>query len=214
MTLALTHIEFATPDDMESAEIRQSFYFLQRLNVKTFFTLLQILLPELERFVSDDVQGDGPRPALGSARLTAVTRRVLPSLRQYSSWLTSNASILSTQAEDSSLSVEVKEMWKIYANTLTLLASTFPVTELPSVEYLLEEDTETLGFKPFDNEHTRRRYYSTDTGQQKSKHSDPGIPRHHPNVEMYARIRDFLTDGMFLQLQEVVSPISYRKENC
>ena len=214
MTLALTHVESATPDDVESAEIRQSFYFLQRLNVKTFFTLLQILLPELERFVSEDVLEDGPRPAIGSARLTAVTRRVLPSLRQYSSWLTSNASILSTQAEDSSLSVEVKEMWKIYANTLTLLASTFPVTELPSVEYLMEEDTDTLGFKPFANEHTRRRYYSADTGQQKPKNSDHGIPRHHPNVEMYARIRDFLTDGMFLQLQEVVPPISLRKENC
>ena len=94
-------------------------------------------------------------------------------------------------------------MWKIYASTLTLLASTFSVSELPNLEYQLEEDVDTLGFKPFDNENTRRRYYDADSGSLKAKFSDPGVQRHHPNVEMYARVRDFLTDGMFLQLQEV-----------
>ena len=175
------------------------------MNVKTFFTLLQVLSPELERFVNDDTQEDatGPRTS-GSAKLTAVTRRVLPSLRQYSSWLVSNASILAAQAGDASLSVEVRELWKIYASTLTLLASTFPVSELPSIEYLLEEDVDTLGFKPFMNEHTTRRYYSADTVSPKPKFHDQGIQRNHPNVEMYGRVRDFLTDGMFLQLQEVI----------
>lgn len=175
------------------------------MNVKTFFTLLQVLLPELERFVSDDTQEDatGPRTS-GSAKLTAVTRRLLASLRQYSSWLVSNASILAAQAGDASLSVEVREFWKIYASTLTLLASTFPVSELPSVEYLLEEDVDTLGFKPFMNEHTTRRYHSADSVSPRPKFYDQGVKRSHPNVEMYGRIRDFLTDGMFLQLQEVI----------
>ena len=163
------------------------------------------MLPELERFVSDDTQEDGTGPrTFGSAKLTAVTRRVLASLRQYSSWLVSNASILAAQAGDASLSVEVREFWKIYASTLTLLASTFSVSELPSIEYLLEEDVDTLGFKPFMNEHTTRRYHSADSESPRPKFYDQGVKRNHPNVEMYGRIRDFLTDGMFLQLQEVI----------
>ena len=195
--------EVSALEQPESAEIRQSYFFLQRLNVKTFFTLLQVLSPELERFVSEDVEENNKKSISGSARLTVVMRRVLPSVRQYSSWLMTNAPILTAQADDPLLSVEIKELWRIYASTLTLLASTFPVSELPPIDYLLEEDVDTVGFKPFSNEHTVRRYYSADTVSQKPKHYDRGVQRQHPNVEMYGRVRDFLTDGMFLQLQEV-----------
>ncbi len=102
------------------------------------------------------------------------------------------------------LTVQVKGLWKIYANALTLLVSTFPVSGLPSsVEYLLEEDEDTLGFKPFMNENIQRRYYSEDTGSQKPRWHDHGVHRHHPNLEMLGRVRDLLTDGMVLHSQEV-----------
>lgn len=180
-----------------SAETLRSFFFLQRLNVSTFFALLQVLLPELERSVSEDVQSNGIAPSSGSARITAVTRRVLPALRQYSSWLISNAKILAAQVGDNVLNVQVRELWKIYATTLTLLTSTFPVSDLPLIEYLLDEDEDTVGFKPLDNENTKHRYYNgIDLVVQKPRYHDRGIQRHHPNVEMLGRVRDLLTDGM------------------
>jgi len=179
-----------------------SFFFLLRVNVKTLFTLLQVLLPELEHSVTEDSQGNGT--GSGSAKLTAVLRRVLPGLRHYSSWLISNATILAAGVGDTMLTVQVKGLWKIYANALTLLVSTFPVSGLPSsVEYLLEEDEDTLGFKPFMNENIQRRYYSEDTGSQKPRWHDHGVHRHHPNLEMLGRVRDLLTDGMVLHSQEV-----------
>lgn len=94
-------------------------------------------------------------------------------------------------------------MWKSYANTLTLLASTFPVDDLPAIDYLLEEDEDTLGFKPLANESTMRRYYREGSGIRKPKYHDHGIGTHHSSIEMLGRIRDLLLDGLQLQLQEV-----------
>ena len=158
----------------------------------------------MERSVGEDAQGNGSTPSPKFAKITAVTRRVLPALRQYSSWLLSNAEILVAQGGDNVLNVQNRELWKIYATTLTLLTSTFPVHELPHVEYLLDEDEDTIGFKPLDNENTRRRFYDGDNlDMEKPKYHDRGIQRHHPNLEMLGRIRDLLTDGMILYLDNV-----------
>lgn len=176
----------------------RSFFFLQRLNVRTFFALLQVLLPELERSVSDDTQDNSSALGSKSVKITAVTRRVLPALRQYSSWLLSNAEILlAAQVGDNVLSVQIRELWKIYATTLTLLTSTFIDYKPPHVEYLLDEDEDTVGFKPLDNERTKQRYCDeVNPHLRKPKYHDRGLQRHHPNVEMLGRIRDLLTDGM------------------
>lgn len=140
---------------------------------------------------------------------------MLPALRQYSSWLLSNAEILAAQVGDNVLNVQVRELWKIYATTLTLLTSTFFVSELPQIEYLLDEDEDTVGFKPLDNENTKRRYYKeVNLGFQKPRYHDRGIQRHHPNVEMLGRIRDLLTDGMIQHLDDVGSFCSMSGEEA
>jgi hypothetical protein len=138
--------------------------------------------------------------------VTVVARRILPALRHYSSWLLTNSASLVArgQDKDTSLSVQIKEFWKIYANTLTLLASTFDVTNLPDVDYLLEEDEDTLGFQPLINEATSRRYLDA-SGQQKPRMLDPGVERNHPNLEMQYRIREFVIDGLDLVVSKVRS---------
>ena len=134
--------------------------------------------------------------------MTAVTRRILPSLRNYSSWIIANSALLVAQVGDTSLNVQIKELWKIYANSLTLLAATFPAEDLPSVEYLLEEDEDTISFSPLDVERVKRRY-SQESGARKPRWHDDGVDRYHPNMEMLARIRGLLTDGLKLALDEV-----------
>lgn len=190
--------------DPSSTETVQSYFSFLCVNVMTFFTLLRILLSELERCMGDDSQRKDSGSGTGSVKLSTITRRVLPGLRHYSSWLTSNAAILAAGVGDTALSIQVKELWKIYANALTLLVSTFPVSGLPApIEYLLEEDEDTLGFRPLDNKHAQRRYNSETTGARKPKWHDRGIHRQHPNVEMLGRIRDFLIDGMVIHTREV-----------
>ena len=156
-------------------------------------------------------------PNSGSAKVTAVTRRVLPALRQYSSWLLSNAEILAAQVGDNVLNIQIRELWKIYATTLTLLTSTFLVSEMPQIEYLLDEDEDTVGFKPLDNEKTKRRYYNgVNLVSHKPKYHDRGIQRHHPNVEMLGRVRDLLTDGMIQHSDDVgfTFPLSTEEAHC
>ncbi|PWY70230.1 hypothetical protein BO70DRAFT_343761 [Aspergillus heteromorphus CBS 117.55] len=171
--------------------------FFQRVNVKTFFTLLQILLAEVERFAVEDP--DNKDATTGPDKVTVVARRILPALRNYSSWLLTVSSLLVAYKgeKDTPLAVQIIEFWKIYANTLTLLASTFDVVHLPEVDYLLEEDEETLGFAPLTTESTSRRYLSSN-GQQKPRMNDPGVERNHPNMEMLYRIREFVIDGLDL----------------
>ncbi|GAM34891.1 hypothetical protein TCE0_015r02774 [Talaromyces pinophilus] len=198
-------------DRSKSEPTHNAQLFFQRINVKTFFTLLQILLGELERFATED--SDSKESQHGSEKVTVVARRVLPALRNYSSWLATNCGSLIAQKEDNDtvLSVQVQEFWKIYANTLTLLASTFDVPRLLEVEYLLEEDEETLGFKPLINEATSRRY-QTNKGTTKPRMLDPGIERNHPNIEMLFRIREFVVDGLDLVVKNRI-PIAFVDEN-
>lgn len=173
--------------------------------MKTYFTLLQILLAEVERFAVED-SNNSKDAALGADKITLVARRVLPALRNYSSWLlTVNHHLVAYKEKDTPLAVQLPEFWKVYANTLTLLASTFDVVSLPEVEYLLEEDEETLYFIPLGKGATLRRYQDS-KGQQKPSINDPGVERNHPNIEMLYRIREFVIDGLDLVVSNVRSP--------
>lgn len=177
--------------------LKTYFYFL-RLNVKTFFTLLQVMQPELERsFEGNDVTQNGERTPQLSDKITAVARRVLPGLRLYSTWFTRFWNVLNANIADTLTKVEVQELWKAYAATLTLLTSSFPTDQLPqdpSDMYLLEEDIETIGFQPLISPDTTRRWYLD--GALKPKCTD--VERSHPNVEMLMRVRDLLIDGLML----------------
>ena len=176
--------------------------------MKTFFTLLQILLAEVERFAVEDPTNKETRT--GPDKVTVVARRVLPALRNYSSWLltVSNLLVAHKEEKDTPLAVQITEFWKIYANTLTLLASTFDVVHLPEIDYLLEEDEETLCFAPLSVEATSRRYFDMN-GQQKPRMNDPGVERSHPNMEMLYRIREFVIDGLDLVVSNVCTPHSF-----
>ncbi|MCJ1403274.1 hypothetical protein MMC11_006497 [Xylographa trunciseda] len=187
----------------ESLALRQAYLYFLRLNVKTMFTLLQVLQPELECFATES-SSDPETTVKRSEKITAVARRVLPGLRQYSSWLICTSAILIAQVGDTTLDVQVKELWKTYANTLTLLAATFSASDLPTIEYLLEEDEDTLGFKPFEYEQLLKRYNDQETGALKPMFHAADVKRQHPNVEMLGRIHDFLVDGLSLSKDESI----------
>lgn len=168
------------------------------------FTLLQVLQPEFEGLAGADTGDEDETSSAGLDHISVVARRVLSGIRHYSSWLISNTAILiNQQTRDTPLSVQIKELWKIYASTLTLLASTFPVSALTAIDYLLEEDEDTLGFKPFENERAQGRYYQPGSSAKKPKWHNKGIERQHPNLEMFGRIRDFLAEGLALAVDPV-----------
>lgn len=173
----------------------RTYFFYLRLNVKTFFVLLQVLQPELDRLSEgDDVRQLSERTTHLSDKITAVARRILPGLRLYSTWFQRYWQVLNANIADTLTTVDVQELWKAYAATLTLLASSFPVDQLPQESYMLEEDTETIGFQPLVSPDTMKLWY--DGGVMKQKWTE--LERNHPNVEMLMRVKDLLVDGLVL----------------
>jgi len=182
----------------------QAFIFFLRFNINTFFTLIQILLRELEHVVAeDDPLCKVPSSKDISDRISATARRILPCLRQYSSWLVSNASHLVALENHEFVGVQVTEFWRSYADALTMLAATFPKSDLPRVDYLLEEDEDTIAFSPFASGNTSKRYLRADRITPRPRSRDQGVQRHHPSVEMLFRIRGLLEDGIALAARPV-----------
>jgi hypothetical protein len=190
LTLLTTTGENPPPNIM-----RTYFYYL-RLNVKTFFILLQVLQPELDRLSegNDVKHQNGDRATHLSDKITAVARRILPGLRLYSTWFTRYWKVLNANIADTLNTVDVQELWKAYAATLSLLASSFPVDQLPRENYMLEEDTDTIGFEPLIHPDTMKLWYDGDVMKQKWTE----LERNHPNVEMLMRVKDLLIDGLLL----------------
>ena len=179
-----------------------------RLNVKTFHALLQILQPELELlgidgppdFSQDNTESSEFPEAMAKARW------ILPSIRQYSSWLVSQAAILAGETADKLLNVEARELGRVYVQVLNLLVNAFSVLDLPTIEYMLEEDERTIGFMPLDGPEYDRmkcRYYEDDMITRKPRLHDKDIRRREPGIEMQGRIRDIIVDGLYLAKQEV-----------
>ncbi|KAF2874127.1 hypothetical protein BDV95DRAFT_488515 [Massariosphaeria phaeospora] len=187
---ATVQMQLDTPPD----NIMRTYFYYLRLNVKTFFTLLQVLQLELERISEgDDVTHNGDHPRQLSDKITAVARRTLPGLRLYSTWFARYWHVLNANIAETLTSVEVRELWKAYAATLTLLTSSFPSNQLPTDDYMLEEDTDTIGFEPLVSPYTK------EDSPMKKRWTD-GQVRNHPNIEMLMRVRDLLLQGVYLTL--------------
>lgn len=162
-----------------------------RLNVATFNTLLLVFQPELER-----VTVNRDKPINPTEYISAVGRRMLPALRLYSKWLLVSHEKLHNTLDDNEKSVQTKQLWQTYANTLSLLAATFDVEQLPRLDYLLEEDEDLLGFLPLagalkGDEHTIE--YPVERLLPKLDKE-----KVHPNEEQLSRVLLLLEDGLTL----------------
>ena len=173
-------------------------YFL-KLNFKTMDTLLHLFSNELDKMNSPaygfNLQNIQRKP---EDKVSVVMRRLLPSLVNYSSWLLTAATGFATvQGEGSFQSAfanNVHAFWTTYTKVLTKLINMFEPEDLPEIDYLLEEDEETIGFKPFQNRRLMNRYIVNNY----RKPDSGSVARHHPNREMLGRIRRIITDGQQL----------------
>lgn len=184
----------------QSWEAHDTLSSIMRLNLKTMVMLLRTLMARMvypRNFSAITSTGNDDVP------LTAKAQRLIPSIRQYSVWLVSQASILRGDTMYSDLA---SELGRLYTKTLNLLALHVP-PDGQEAGYLLEEDERTLGFLPLDMpkyECAQRRYYS-DAARliAKARWYDKGVTRLNATEEMQARIHDILADGLFLQRQKV-----------
>ena len=160
-----------------------------RFNIRFFYELLQILESELN----------------GQRGLSSKVHRVIPWIRHYSAWLLSQSAILAGGTPESSLNLHITNLGSLYARSLNLLRSSFSVTDLPEIEYLLEEDGDAVGFAPLESsgcDRIKQRYYRN--GLRKPHWYDKRIKQQQSRDEMFSRIQDIIADGAYLVTQEVV----------
>ena len=171
-----------------------------RLNLRTMILLLEALIAKLE--YSGKSSATAPTES-ECVPLTAKAQRLIPSIRRYSGWLVSQASILNGDTMDADLA---SGLGRLYTKTLNLLALHVP-SNGRQAGYLLVEDEKTLGFLPLDNpkcECARRKYYSDAAGLiAKPRWYNEDITRRDATDETQARVYDIIADGLFLQRQRV-----------
>lgn len=92
----------------------------------------------------------------------------------------------------------------MYADVATGLVTYFPATGLPYLQYLLEEDQTTIGFKPLRDPTIapNANLYINEKGLLKARCTDPGVERSHPNIEMKGRVRDILLCAVSLAARD------------
>ncbi|EKD17846.1 hypothetical protein MBM_03618 [Drepanopeziza brunnea f. sp. 'multigermtubi' MB_m1] len=197
-----------------------SYNFCIRFNVRFFTVLLQTLLPELEDEPTGEDIPNGPsgsRSERENDKITAIARRVLPAIRQYSTWVMANnkwlMALSAPVVASNAIAIQINEMWKAFANVSTRLGERFSGNQA-SVGYLLEEDESTVGFEPLRSFKFPQGcdVFKNIAGESKPRNSDQGINRHHPSVEMQSRIQDILCISLTFHMQPQF-PITLSQSN-
>ncbi|KAK0257872.1 hypothetical protein LTR91_007096 [Friedmanniomyces endolithicus] len=193
--------------EKQQADAQQAFFYFFRLNIKTYTILLQVFYDAVRGLTSDVAEDDDL-----AKKLTPTMRRLLPALRLYSSWLTCNLHLVAGLGADDFLGDSIDTLWATYARTVDVLADedVFGVWALDEYEvaYMLEEDADTLGFKPLqDSNPVRKKWYAKEGGMLKSRFSDASVVRVSEDEEMMARMKGLLDDGSYLAHEAQGAPI-------
>lgn len=177
----------------------QSFFLLQRFNLMTFQSLLRVLAREL----GDDAPEGTDTSDM--ARLSITVRRVLPHLRQYSSWfLSSMRSLVETKYKSSRRLLE--NVARTYVQALNLLRGNVDVFATSQVAYLLEEDARTLSFSPFSPVVFKWRYTDPQNNNNlKPQRIDDGQGKELQTelAETHVRATDLVVDALRLVKHQV-----------
>jgi len=153
--------------------------------------------------VADEDAEDMPDVEL-HLHISAVLRRLLPSLRIISKWTKLHLEYVCRFPFDSDiLGSTLPAFWQRYARLIGALARLFPIDQLPSLSDPLEEDIDLRGFIPLSRglaNSAEQRNGSTN-GQSENK----VVQLHdvHPNEEQLMRIADLQVDAKLLMQTEV-----------
>jgi hypothetical protein len=141
-------------------------------------------------------------PRYLAQNISAVLRRLLPSLRIFSKWIKSNLEYLIRTAvapATPTLGTQLARFWAAYCRFLNCVQAAFPISRLPSLDEPLEEDVDMRGFTPL------KRGIMEPVGRSDAEDRELGDEPNdvHPNEEQLMRIADLSVDGKLLAQAEV-----------
>lgn len=193
-----------------SVNASNSCQYLLRLNVRWILVLSRLLQSELLEYVKavppaeDATNRNGDETdATGSKQTSIFAETILPLARIYMAWLfIYRADIVEYQDH---LAPYVFDMYQAVAKTLTMMAREFK-SVLAASPYLLPEDVEALGMKPFDDVELSspvcRIHHEYGKDSFKPHWEDTGLPKNSPDQETNSRLYDLVNCGFSLALDE------------
>lgn len=189
----------------------RSYYTIARFNIRTFYAILTLLLPELRKqthFLEE------------SSSVTDLIHRIVPPIRLYTAWLVYNCTTLVQVAamQDHTvatpLSKPLEELFNKFAEVASALYSLFPRGSPVTVPYLMIEDEALVGFKPLQGRDAQSQwslFNETSTDQPKSRHSEASNQtKYSPDDEMRSRFFDIF-EGITLLANNQSCPILMTK---
>lgn len=207
--IAAYYIAKAKIQKQWSLKASSSCQFILRFNVRWIEALSRLLqielrdfsksaLPAQDQSKSEDVEG-----VKRLERSSAFTDTILPLTRIYMAWLY----IYRTDIVDyqDHLGTYVFDMFQVVASSLTVMANEFNNGVTGPSPYLLAEDFEALGMKPFDDATLApvcSLHHEPDKACFKRHWEDSDIPRSTPKQEMLNRVYDWINCGFALALDE------------
>lgn len=163
--------------------------------------ILAVSAGEVEEALRSRAEGsavalDDAEPQL-HVHISAVLRRLLPSLRILSKWLKLHLEYISRVQRSNSLNAQIAHFWESYLRLAIALATLFPIDQLPSLAQPLEEDIDMKGYIPV--------AWGMVKGSGEGEQHD-----FHPNEEQLMRIADLQVDAKLLAQTAVGLPDFYK----
>lgn len=207
--IAAYYIAKAKIQKQWSLKASSSCQFILRFNVRWIEALCRLLQFELRDFsksalpAQDQTKGEHVQGAKQPERSSAFTDTLLPLTRIYMAWLY----IYRTDLVDYQdyLGAYVFDMYQVLASTLTVMANDFNHGVNGSSPYLLAEDFEALGMKPFDDATLApvcSLHHEPEKACFKRHWEDSDNPRNSLEQEMLNRVYDWINCGFALALDE------------
>lgn len=186
--------------------------FLLHHNVKLFRELLCHLYDKVESQTRDSVNSSS-QDFMG--KLPPVTETTLYCIRLYTLWLVKTwkplqALVESGHSDHAVIATDIRHLWHIFADCLNAIYQQYPLLDSKSVEdveYLLEEEESTVGFRPL-HDAKNADVWKKD-GKPKAifrkQKSDALREQEH-----LIRLRDIVTRGIIIAQEPVSLPLSLK----
>lgn len=185
----------------------RSAQFLLRFNIRTVLVFLRLLktglLDESATFDAPDNGSRGTGDVESPRCFSKLLMNIIPLARIYISWVYVFRADAKNYREH--LEPYISEVYQLVAETLTLLNATISNASVTTIssKYLLPEDAEMLGLRPFNNEHLPLFFQPdglspTSTNKARKPRQRAFGQRYQPHTETVWRIRDMVYCGILL----------------
>jgi len=177
----------------------RAFFFFLRLNLNTFIALLKTWSSQIGEIAGEStLQNDD---GIIGKQINNTAKHALPVLRIYSAWLLTNSKFLNPGIGDEDMKQLIARFWQVYTECLTQTGRVFDIQSLSSVPYLLDEDADSIGFKPVESDVSKQ--LLTDPISKQLKTKPIQADRLSADHEMLARVKELFMGGLLL----VVDPV-------